>query len=294
LVNADIALYRAKKRGRCAHEFYSAEVQRQIVRYKAMADGVLAGIGRGEFVPHYQPQISADSSRIVGVEALARWYHPEEGVLGPDHFMQVVDDLGVVATLDRIVLERALEDLGRWRAAGLDIPKLSVNVSARRLNDRDLIASVSQLALPRGVIAFELLESVFLDAPDETISWNIDMLKEMGIEIELDDFGSGHASIISLVKLGPQAIKIDRELVSSITADRTRCGLVRSIIEIGRSLDTRVIAEGVESAAQAQLLHRLGCDALQGYHFGRPMPADEFLQFGHGWNSRDPAARETG
>lgn len=288
LVNADIALYRAKKHGGGGHAFFSTEIQNEIVRYKATADGVLAGLKRAEFVPYYQPQISSDCTRIVGVEALARWRHPAEGVLAPDRFLHVADDLGVVAALDSAILEHATADLRRWVAAGLDVPKLSVNVSARRLLDRDLIRSVSQLDLPRGTLSFELLESVFLDEVDETISWNIDMLKEMGIDIELDDFGSGHASIVSLVKLGPTAIKIDRELVSPMTEDRTRFRLVRSIIEICRPLGTRVIAEGVETGAQAELLHDLGCDALQGYHFGKPMPADEFEQFVIGWGRREP------
>lgn len=296
LVNADIALYRAKKHGRSRHEFFSGDIQREIIRYKATADGVLAGLKRAEFLPYYQPQISADSARIVGVEALARWRHPVEGVLGPAQFLQIAEDLGVVAALDKVILERAIEDFARWRAAGLIVPKLSVNVSARRLLDRDLIRSVSLLDLPRGAISFELLETVFLDEVNETIAWNIDMLKEMGIDIELDDFGSGHASIISLVKLGPDAIKIDRELVSSITVDRKRRGLVRSIIEMGRSLETRIIAEGVETGDQAELLHDLGCDALQGFHFARPMGADEFQIFLQRWQNHPaaPALRQSG
>ena len=286
LVNADIALDRAKQHGRGGHAFFSTEIQREIIRYKATADGVLAGLKRAEFVPYYQPQISSDCDRIVGVEALARWHHPVEGLLGPNRFLHVADDLGVAAALDRAILEHAIADLRRWQAAGLTVPKLSVNVSARRLMDRDLIGSVSQLDLPRGLLSFELLESAFLDEVNETISWNIDMLKEMGIDIELDDFGSGHASIVSLVKLGPDAIKIDRELVSSITEDRTRCGLVSSIIEICRSLRTRVIAEGIETGAQAELLHDLGCDALQGYHFAKPMSAEDFQQFVRTWEDR--------
>ena len=244
-------------------------------------------------MPYYQPQISSDSCQIVGVEALARWRHPAEGVLPPSRFLEVADDIGVAGALDRVILEHAIADLRRWQAAGVPVPKMSVNVSARRLLDRDLIRSVSELDLPRGVLSFELLESVFLDEVDETISWNIDMLKEIGIDIELDDFGSGHASIVGLVKLGPNAIKIDRELVASITADEKRCGLVRSIVEICRSLGTRVIAEGVETRAQAELLHKLGCDALQGYHFAKPMTAEDFRQFVRDWQGHPEALRQS-
>ncbi|HET7410506.1 MAG TPA: EAL domain-containing protein [Paracoccaceae bacterium] len=287
LVGADIALHRAKGQGRGTFCFFTDNLQREVVRYKSLADGVLAGMKRSEFVPFYQPQICAQTHRIIGVEALVRWRHPVEGLLAPSAFLGIAGDLGVVAALDRIMLEAAVDDLQRWHEQGLEIEKLSLNVSAHRLFDRDLIGGLARMTLPRGVLAFELLETAFLDDLSDTIAWNVDMLKDMGIEIELDDFGSGHASIVSLIKLGPDAIKIDRELVMAVNEDRTRCGLVRSIVEIGRSLDTRIIAEGVETAAQASLLAELGCHALQGFHFARPMPSDEFLAFARGWPGRD-------
>ena len=295
LVNADIALHRAKDQGRGSYCFFSDELHREVARYKALADSILTGLKRAEFVPFYQPQICARTWSILGVEALARWRHPSEGLLSPSAFLGIADDLGVVATLDRMMLEAAVEDLRQWYAQGVGVGKLSLNVSARRLFDRNLVGSLAQMALPHGVLAFELLETAFLDEVDETIAWNIDMLKDMGIQIELDDFGSGHASIVSLVKLGPDAIKIDRELVAAATEDRKRCGLVRSIVEIGRALDTRVIAEGVETAAQVKLLGELGCDALQGYHFARPMPAGEFPSFARRWQAGERVAlRGTG
>ena len=147
------------------------------------------------------------------------------------------------------------------------------------------------MQLPRGVLSFELLESVFLDDADETIIWNIDSLKEMGIDVELDDFGSGHASIVSLIKLGPDAIKIDRELIENLPGDRSRCDMVRSIIDIGRSLSVRVVAEGIETPEQADLLRQLGCDVLQGYYFSRPMPADDVPVFIDNWQGSEPMAR---
>ena len=293
LVNADIALHRAKSQGRGTFCFFSDDLQREVVRYKELADGMLAGMKRSEFVPFYQPQICARTHRIIGVEALARWRHPVEGLLAPNAFLEIASDLGVVASLDRIMLEAAVDDLQRWHEQGLEVEKLSLNVSAHRLFDRDLIGGLARMTLPRGVLAFELLETAFLDDLNDSIAWNVDMLKDMGIEIELDDFGSGHASIVSLIKLGPDAIKIDRELVMAVNEDRTRCGLVRSIVEIGRSLDTRIIAEGVETEAQASLLTELGCHALQGYHFARPMPADEFLAFARGWDQEEGAHRST-
>jgi len=294
-VNADIALYRAKNHGRGRHEYFSSEVQAEIVHNKQIADGIRAGMTRGEFIPHYQPQFDANTFEIAGFEALARWEHPVEGTLPPSVFLKIAEDLSAVATIDRAILEATLADFERWTAAGLRIPKLSVNVSARRLLDPDLIKGLLDMNLPSGVIAFELLESIFLDDADELIAWNIDMLREMGIDVELDDFGSGHASIVSLVKLAPDAIKIDRELVTAITQDRSRRNLVRSIIEIGKSLDVRIVAEGVETLAHADMLRELGADVLQGFYFSGPLAPGDVPGFVRRWrDQRGISAARTG
>jgi len=287
LVNADIALYRAKSHGRGRYEYFSSDVQAEIVRERAVADGIRNGLRHGEFLPYYQPQIDARTFEIAGFEALARWHHPRDGVLTPAAFLAIAEDLNVVADIDRRIMECTLTDYDRWRSQGLTIPKLSVNVSARRLLEEDLIAGLREMDLPRGVISFELLESVFLDRIKDQLLWNIDMLREMGVAIELDDFGSGHCSIISLIKLGPDALKIDRELIYAITEDQARHDLVRSIIEIGRSLNVRVVAEGVETMRHAEILSDLGCDVLQGFLFARPLPAAEVPGFIANWARRD-------
>jgi diguanylate cyclase (GGDEF)-like protein/PAS domain S-box-containing protein len=289
LVNADIALCRAKKAGGC-FEFFTSQLQAEVIAYKQTADGILAGLAGSEFVAAYQPQVAASTFEVCGVEALVRWKHPDKGLLTPFHFLSVAEDLNVVDTIDRLVLEKGLDDLSNWQDAGLPIEKMSVNVSAKRLVDTTLIESIQGLKMPKGVLAFELLESIFFDEVDNTVAWNIDMLKEMGIQIELDDFGSGHASIISLVKLGPDAIKIDRELISTIAEEPSRCNLVRSIIEIGRSLGVKITAEGVETLDQALLLRNMGCDVLQGFYFAKPMVAEEIPDFIFNWDERRSSA----
>ena len=204
-----------------------------------------------------------------------------------DTFLTIAEDLSVIATIDRMILEKAVVAMQDWARAGLVVPRLSVNVSSKRLKDDKLISSLQEMDLPKGMISFELLESVFLDDVDETISWNIDMLKEMGIDVELDDFGSGHASLISLVKLGPDAIKIDRQLIAAMTLDDARLNLVRSIVDICRSLNVRVVAEGVENAREAELLRQMSCDILQGYFIAKPMRANEFDRFLRNWKPTD-------
>jgi len=279
LVNADIALYRAKSRGRNRYQFFNDALQAEIVHTKRVADEILNGLEQGEFVAYYQPQFDAETLEVTGVEALARWNHPSEGVLGPDAFLKVAEELNVVSTIDRMILEQALADFSMWAEQGIPIPKISVNVSARRLNDEELIGGLSRLDFKPGTVSFELVESIFLDENDEHIGWNVEQIKELGIDIEIDDFGTGYASIVSLIKLKPRRLKIDRQLVMPITGSPAQRHLVESIIEIGKSLGIEVIAEGVETMEHARVLRQLGCHGLQGYAFARPMRAVELNAF---------------
>ena len=275
LVNADLALYRAKGLGRNRFEFYTAALQAEIVKAKRMGDDMIGGLERGEFIPYYQPQVDARSLEIVGVEALARWRHPTRGVLAPAEFIPIAEELGVIAALDGAVLESALAQHRRWRAAGLRPPRLSVNVSLRRLHEEGLIEALLQLGVEPGELSFELVESIYLDERDERFSLTVERLKALGVDIEIDDFGTGYASIVSLTKIKPRRLKIDRQLITPIVHSQAQRRLVRSIVDIGRSLDIEIAAEGVETMAHAQLLRELGCDILQGYAFARPMPAEE-------------------
>ncbi|QXZ80276.1 bifunctional diguanylate cyclase/phosphodiesterase [Rhizobium sp. rho-1.1] len=279
LLNADIALYRAKGSGRNRHEFFSLDARQHIVTTKRLSDEILLGIERHEFIPFYQPQFSASTLNVIGVETLVRWQHPEHGILSPDRFMSTADDLDVVAVLDRLVLEKALADQQSWRDAGIDIPKISVNVSARRLADPNLGKALRALKIKPGTVSFELLESISLDQYGETSLANLKRLRRFGIDIEIDDFGTGHASIVGLLRLSPKTLKIDRELIKPLVASAEQRRLVGSIIEIGRSQKIGVTAEGVETMEHARILAELGCDSLQGYALARPMPAAEIPAF---------------
>jgi len=279
LINADIALYRAKSRGRNRHEFFTSALQAEVIRTKRVADEILHGLETDQFLPWYQPQFDSVTLEITGIEALARWQHPADGVLPPVHFLDVAEELNVVSTIDRIVLEKALEDFARWEKLGLNIPKVAVNVSARRLQDEQLIASLKDLAFEPGRLAFELVESIFLDETDDMVRWNAEQIKDLGIDIEIDDFGTGYASIVSLMKLKPRRLKIDRQLVAPIVSSATQRRLVESIVDIGRSLDIEVVGEGVETMEHAAILRDLGCNMLQGYAFAAPMSAEALVQF---------------
>ncbi|WP_161861648.1 sensor domain-containing protein [Algicella marina] len=285
LVNADMALYNAKElgRNRCAH--FSSEMHARMVERTQLAGEILKGLDRGEFIAHYQPQFDARTLELVSVEALVRWQHPDRGLVYPDQFLGVAGDIGVLRRIDRTVLQRVFADRQQWQAAGLTPPRVSVNISSHRLRDHDLVTDIRDAGLPPGALTMELLESIFLDDADTAVQWTIDQLREMGVGVELDDFGTGHASIVGLIRLRPDGFKIDRQFVQPITASPENLTLVRSMIEIGHSLGVRVVAEGVETAEHVRLLADSRCDILQGYHFARPMPAEALVAFtsGEAW-----------
>ncbi|WP_087003804.1 bifunctional diguanylate cyclase/phosphodiesterase [Rhizobium sullae] len=293
LLNADIALYRAKGAGRNRHEFFSRDARRTIIAAKRLSDEMLLGLERNEFIPFYQLQFHARTLEVAGVETLARWRHPEHGLLTPGHFLTIAEDLDVVSAIDSLILEKALADRAAWARDGFVAPKLSVNVSSRRLADPGLGKKLRAQKIEPGILSFELLESISLDDCDDAVLANLRQFRKLGIDIEIDDFGTGHASIVSLLKLSPRTLKIDRELIRMLPQSAEQRKLVRSIIDIGRSLNILVTAEGVESMDHVRVLGDLGCDMLQGYALARPMPAMQIPAFvrNAGWRRHDGGAR---
>lgn len=279
LINADIALYRAKNQGRNTHRFFSDELHTAAVRTKQLADEILTALDENQFITHYQGQFDAHTYQLAGVEALARWQHPERGLLAPSAFMEVAEDLNVLPAIDALVLDQSLRQMKSWRRSGVDVPRVAVNVSARRLKDPALIESLEKLEFEPGTLSFELVESTYLDQRDDQVGWNLDRIREMGISIEIDDFGTGYASIVSLMQLRPERLKIDRQLVYPATTSATQRELVRSIVEIGKSLDIEALAEGVETMEHAQIMRMLGCQTLQGFAFAKPMSGRAFANF---------------
>jgi diguanylate cyclase (GGDEF)-like protein len=282
LMNADIALYRAKSLGRHRFEMFTEVLHAEIVKTKQIADEILSGLERNEFIPFFQPQFNTKTLEIVGLEALARWNHPVLGLVPPSYFLNVAEDLSVVDAIDHAILKQLVSHLAEWDRLGIRVPKASVNVSSKRLHDDSLIAQLHALNMPCNRISFELVESTYLDESDDAVVRNIEQIKELGIDIEIDDFGTGYASIVSLLKIKPRRLKIDRQLIFPIVSSPVQRKLVGSIIEIGLSLGIEVVAEGVETMQHAEILRKFGCHALQGYAFAQAMSADAFRQFYRG------------
>lgn len=274
LIDADIALYRAKKLGRNRFEFFTRALEAEVVNAKRLADEILTGIEEGQFTAHYQQQFDAQTREVVGLEALIRWNHPTEGLVAPPRFLKVAEDANALPVLDHLVLETVLNHRLRWAAAGLLVPKIAVNVSMGRLRDERLVDTLRTMAIQPGTLSFELTEAIYLDDTDEIVADNIRSLKELGIEIEIDDFGTGYASIVSLMRLQPNRLKIARQLTAAVASSFAQRQLIRAIVEIARTKGIGVVAEGVETMEQADILADLGCQTLQGYALGRPVDAD--------------------
>jgi diguanylate cyclase (GGDEF)-like protein len=194
LAESDIALYRSKKMGRNRVEFFAPHLKTGLSRDRRIAEHVKFGLERGEFVPFYQAQVDAQTRSVVGIEALARWKHPQRGLLTPETFMKVVTTLGLSADFDAAILKAIIHDRQSWEARGIAAPRVAVNTSAARLSDPTLIDQLKQLKIEPHTLSFELLETVFLDELEDDVLSNITALRQMEIDIEVDDFGSGHAS----------------------------------------------------------------------------------------------------
>jgi diguanylate cyclase (GGDEF)-like protein len=279
LVNADIALYEAKRRGRNRVEHFNDSLRARTINVKQTADAILRSLGDDDFVAYYQPQFDANTLKINGAEALARWKHPKKGILSPDRFLEIAESLNVVAQIDASILEQALAQHSRWQALGLGIDHVSVNISAQRLFEDKLIDRLETLSLKPGTLSFELLESISFDDKADAVVESLERIRASGIAIEIDDFGTGYASILSLIKLSPSRLKIDRQLVAPIVTNATQRRLISSIVDIGRSFGIGIVAEGVETMEHAAILRDLGCQTLQGYALARPMSADAFVEF---------------
>ncbi|PCD68893.1 putative bifunctional diguanylate cyclase/phosphodiesterase [Rhizobium phaseoli] len=268
LSQSDLALYHAKRNGRNRAEIFSDEMASTLANERQLAQDLRSGLALGQIRPLYQVQVDAKSFRVNGVEALARWHHPTRGILAPAHFLSIASSNGLVAELDDVVLKAVLSDMKS--SALLEGIRVSVNLSADRLDDPELAAKLDGYDIPSGRLSFELIETIFLDSLSDQVRQNIEAIKSFGIDIEIDDLGSGHASLLGLLELRPDRVKIDRQLVTPILQSVPSRRLVGSLVDIARALDMEVIAEGVETLEHANVLAALGVHTLQGYAFGRP------------------------
>ncbi|WP_424987230.1 EAL domain-containing protein [Microbulbifer sp. S227A] len=274
VADSDEALYHAKSQGKGRWSFFTEEMHANSIAVKQLASDLLLACERREFLPYFQPLIDAKSGNIIGAEMLVRWAHPTKGILPPIAFLDTAANMGILNRVDQIIFACLHGAMSRLDQAGANLPRVAVNVSAARLADPTFIHDIKSSGIDPRRLTVEILESVYLEQMGEVFRWTIDELDELGVTIALDDFGTGHASIRGLLEIRPDILKIDRHFIQPVVQEASTRPLVASIIEIGKGLGMRVVAEGVESEEHAQLVSDMGCDYLQGYYFGKPMSED--------------------
>jgi EAL domain-containing protein (putative c-di-GMP-specific phosphodiesterase class I) len=275
--NADTAMYVAKSRGGNAYQFYSEQMNAKARKRLEMEGRLRHARERGELQLHYQPQVDARSMRIVGVEALLRWQHPDHGMVPPSEFIPLAEETGLIIPIGEWVLRTACSQGAAWSKAGLAV-SVAVNLSARQFAQPRLAEAVGSIleetGFPPHLLDLELTESALMQPGNETIL-ALQKLRQLGVSLSLDDFGTGYSSLSYLQRYPINTLKIDRSFVQDIAGRAGDGALAATIIAMARSLGMKVIGEGVESAEQLAYLQARQCEVIQGFYFSRPLPQRE-------------------
>ena len=280
LSNAEAALKKAKSSGE-RYLFYQPAMNATVAHTLILESKLRRALDREQFVMHYQPKIDLVSGRLSGLEALMRWNNPENGLVLPGSLIPILEESGMINELGRWALRRAMADYGKWFEGGLQPPRIAVNVSAIQLARKDFVSEVRSVLNEAGVggdgLDLEITESMLMEDINSSIA-KLRAIRDMGVNITIDDFGTGHSSLVYLAKLPINALKIDRSFVSGMIGDPQNMTIVATIISLAHALNIKVVAEGVESQEQVESLKLLKCDELQGYIFSTPLPPEQLTK----------------
>ena len=289
---ADLALYHAKDAGRDGFAFFQATMRADLVHRQDRLADARAAVEDGRIEPYYQPKICLESGRIAGFEALLRWHHPRRGLCAPGEIAVAFEEPRLAMDIGRTMLRRIAADMVTWRAAGVPFRHVGLNVAEAELSSDDygerVLACLAEHDLPPDVLELEVIESVFLGQTSDTVARKLEALAAAGIAIALDDFGTGYASLTHLKRYPVSAIKIDRSFITDIEHDRHDAMIVDAMTTLANSLGIAVVAEGIETASQAQHLRSRRCTMGQGFLFAKPMPASRVPHFVRTWTARVP------
>jgi diguanylate cyclase (GGDEF)-like protein/PAS domain S-box-containing protein len=279
---ADMAMYRAKEAGRNTYRFFNDEMSAEAIDHLVMRNGLRRALERGEFVLHYQPLIDLSSETVIGAEALIRWNHPELGLVPPARFIPIAEDTGLIVPIGEWVMQEACRQAMAWNKAGHPGMTVAVNLSAvqfKRGNvEQTVIHALAQSGLDPALLELELTESILIQNVEQVLA-TVKRLKLLGVKLSIDDFGTGYSSLSYLKRFDIDKLKIDQSFIRDLATDPDDAAIVRAIIQMARSLNLKTIAEGVENSDMPEQLRIFQCDEAQGYHFARPMPADEFASY---------------
>jgi diguanylate cyclase (GGDEF)-like protein len=295
---AQVALAEAVANGPSAVRAWSEHMRLAHTEQKTLKSEVDRALSNGQIQPWFQPQVCTSTGRISGVEALARWIHPDRGIVPPAQFLRVLENSGRMEQLSEVILQHSLTSLRSWDKAGLDIPRVSVNFSDTELRDPRLVERIQweldRFGLTPPRLGIEVLETVIANSPEGVVARNIIELGKLGCHIDLDDFGTGHASITSLRRFKVHRLKIDRSFVTRIDRDEEQHRMLAAVLGMADRLGLETLAEGVESVGEHALLAQLGCDHVQGFGIARPMPADQLVDWAHQHADRIADAQRLG
>jgi len=281
LRNADIAMYRAKELGKNNYQFYSDNLSAQVFERLTLENHLRRAVEQNEFILYYQPQLDARKQRIIGVESLLRWHHPDLGLVSPNNFIPHLEETGLIEQVGDWLLETACRQSREWHDAGWSYLHMSVNISGRQFNNPNFISSVHNIISTTNInpefLELEITESMLMRNASATIN-ALHSLSELGVRFAIDDFGTGYSSLSYLRRFPIDTIKIDRSFIHDVTDNPDDAAIASAIIVMAQSLSLNVIAEGVENQEQMDFLSSRNCHYLQGNFFSRPLPADELTQ----------------
>ncbi len=280
--NADIAMYHAKAMGRSNYQFFTQQMRTMVSQRVSAERELEQALEQGQFVLHYQPQIESGSGRVVGLEALVRWRHPTRGLVSPIDFIELAEESRLIIPLGQWVVHEACRQLKAWHESGLTQLHMSVNLSPLQFQDKNLPALVRQAlrssALPPACLHLEITESMAMKNPEENVRM-MQRLNEIGVKLALDDFGTGYSSLAYLKLFPIDILKIDRSFVKDIETDENDAAICEMTMLLAQKLGLQAVAEGVETRAQLDFLHSIGCQWIQGYLFSKPLPPDQAHAF---------------
>ncbi len=278
LKSAELAMYRAKDSGRNTYQLYTAELQTRVTERLALENKLRRALEHGEFSLHFQPQIELAGQRVIGCEALLRWNQPELGMVSPAKFIPLAEETGLIVPIGEWVVRTACAQNKAWQQAGLAPITVAVNISARQFREKSLLQVIQNILEQTGLepkwLELEVTESVIMHDAQHVIA-ALQAFHDMGVTLSVDDFGTGYSSLSYLKRFPVDRLKIDQSFVRDIGTDADDAAIVQAVINLGHSMNLRVIAEGVETEEQLAFLRRHSCDEVQGYLFGKPMPAEE-------------------
>ena len=279
--NADTALYDAKNRGRNNYQNYDESMNRRARERLALDQDLRGAVDRGELVLYYQPKVDAVTGEIKGAEALVRWRDPKRGIVSPNEFVSLAEETGLIIPIGDWVLRTACSQTRQWQDEGFKDLKIAVNISPQQIQTQTLrdsiVSTLWTTGLPASSLELEITESGLMHNESVAVSV-LSEIKQIGVGISLDDFGTGYSSLSYLKRFPVDTVKIDRSFVTDMVFDRDDAAIVSAILSIAKKLDLQVVAEGVETVHQRDLLTSGGCDQLQGYYFSVPLPAEEFTR----------------